>query len=230
MSSHSHYLRGIAGLLPALAVALSLVVFGCGSSGESMEEWESTPAVSASSILEYRVDSLQNENRHMREQLDAVAAENRNLTARNAEVETKLTEALAAPKVETPPPVTAGSGASGYEAAMSKFNARDYSGAIAGLEGLLNAGIEEGLADNCRYWIGESHYGLRQYQEALKNFQMVSEFKRSGKKADAVFMAGNCQSALGNKAAAKEAYEKVVADFPTSPLVEKARVKLSKMN
>jgi TolA-binding protein len=43
-------------------------------------------------------------------------------------------------------------------------------------------------------------------------------------------MAGNCQSALGNKAAAKEAYEKVVADFPTSPLVEKARVKLSKMN
>jgi TolA-binding protein len=113
---------------------------------------------------------------------------------------------------------------------MSKFNARDYSGAIAGLEGLLNAGIEEGLADNCRYWIGESHYGLRQYKEALQNFQMVSEFKRSGKKADAVFMAGNCQSALGNKAAAKEAYEKVVADFPTSPLVEKARVKLSKMN
>jgi tol-pal system protein YbgF len=166
----------------------------------------------------------------MREQLDAVAAENRNLTARNAEVETKLTEALAAPKIETPPPVTAESGAAGYEAAMSKFNARDYSGAIAGLEGLLNAGIEEGLADNCRYWIGESYYGLREYKEALKNFQMVSEFKRSGKKADAVFMTGNCQSALGNKAAAKEAYEKVVTDFPTSPLVEKARVKLSKMN
>jgi TolA-binding protein len=227
MSSHSHYLRGIVGLLPAVAVVLSLVAFGCGSSGESMEEWEGTPAVSASSILEYRVDSLQNENRRMREQLDAVAAENRSLTARNAEVETKLTEALAAPKVETPPPV---SGASGYEAAMGKFNARDYTGAIAGLEGLLNAGIEEGLADNCRYWIGESHYGLRQYKEALKNFQMVSEFKRSGKKADAVFMTGNCQSALGNKAAAKEAYEKVVADFPTSPLVEKARAKLSKMN
>jgi TolA-binding protein len=191
-----------------------------------MEEWESTPAVSATSILEYRVDSLQNENRRMREQLDAVAAENRNLTARNAEVETKLAEATAAPKVETPPP----SGASGYESAMSKFNARDYEGAIAGFEALLNAGIEEGLADNCRYWIGESHYGLRQYSEALKNFQMVSEFKRSGKKADAVFMAGNCQSALGNKAAARESYEKVVSDFPTSPLVEKARAKLARMN
>jgi TolA-binding protein len=227
MSSHSHYLRGIVGLLPAAVVILSLVVFGCGSSEESMEEWESAPAVSASSILEYRVDSLQNENRRMREQLDAVAAENRNLTARNAEVETKLAEAMAAPKVEAPVAV---SGASGYESAMSKFNARDYEGAIAGYEALLNAGIEEGLADNCRYWIGESHYGLRQYSEALKNFQMVSEFKRSGKKADAVFMIGNCQSALGNKAAAKEAYEKVVSDFPTSPLVEKARAKLSKMN
>ena len=226
MSSHSHYLRGIVGFLPALVVVLSLVLFGCGSSEESMEEWESTPAVSATSILEYRIDSLQNENRRVREQLDAVAAENRNLTARNAEVETKLAEATAAPKVETPPP----SGASGYESAMSKFNARDYEGAIAGFEALLNAGIEEGLADNCRYWIGESHYGLRQYSEALKNFQMVSEFKRSGKKADAVFMAGNCQSALGNKAEAKESYEKVVSDFPTSPLVEKARAKLAKMN
>jgi TolA-binding protein len=211
-------------------MVLSLVLFGCGSSGESMEEWESTPAVSATSILEYRVDSLQNENRRMREQLDAVATENRTLTARNAEVETKLTEAQAAVKVEPPPPVTAVSGASGYEAAMSQFNARDYAGAIAGYEALLNAGIEEGLADNCRYWIGESHYGLRQYKEALKNFQMVSEFKRSGKKADAVFMTGNCQNALGDKAAAKEAYEKVVASFPTSPLVEKAREKLSKMN
>jgi len=215
------------GFLPALVVVLSLVVFGCGSSEESMEEWESTPAVSATSILEYRVDSLQNENRRMREQLDAVAAENRNLTARNAEVETKLTEAMAAPKVETP---VALSGASGYESAMAKFNARDYEGAIAGFEGLLNAGIEEGLADNCRYWIGESHYGLRQYSEALKNFQMVSEFKRSGKKADAVFMAGNCQSALGNRAEAKESYERVVSDFPTSPLVEKARAKLARMN
>ncbi len=227
MSSHSHYLRGIVGLFPALVVVLSLVVFGCGSSEESMEEWETTPAVSATSILEYRVDSLQNENRRMREQLDAVAAENRNLTARNAEVETKLTEAMAAPKVEEP---VALSGASGYESAMSRFNARDYEGAIAGFEGLLNAGIEEGLADNCRYWIGESYYGLRQYNEALKNFQMVSEFKRSGKKADAVFMSGNCQSALGNKAAARESYERVVSDFPTSPLVEKARAKLARMN
>ena len=54
-------------------------------------------------MLEYRLDSLQNENRRLQDQIEAVASENRKLTARNAELETKLTEAMAAPEATHAP-------------------------------------------------------------------------------------------------------------------------------
>ena len=227
MRSNAQRFSGFLGLLPAAVLVLSLSVFGCGSSEDAIEEWESAPEVSPTAMMEYRIDSLQNENRRLRDQLEAVAAENRNLTARNAELETKLAEAMAAPPapVETAPDI-----AGGYDGALQKFRMKDYQGAIADFQALLNSGIEASLADNCRYWIGESYYGLREYSEALKSFQQVNDLERSGKKADATLMIGNCYLAMGNSGAAKEAFQKVVSDFPASPLVDKAREKLAKLN
>ena len=230
MSSNALRLRAMVGLVPVLVMLVALTTAGCGSSGESMEEWTQTPAATPTSMLEYRVDSLKNENARTRDQLEAVGAENRKLTARNAELETKLNEALAAPKVEAPPPApTPANAASAYDAALAKFKARDFHGAIADMEALLNGGVEQKLADNCQYWIGESYYGLKNYKDALKQFNTVLGLPRSEKKADATLMSGNCQAALGNSAAAKEAYQKVVSDFPTSPSVEKAKERLAKM-
>ncbi len=237
MSCNALRLRGMNGLVPILVMLFALTVAGCGSSEESMEEWTDQPAVTPISMLEYRIDSLKNENNRTRDQLEAVAAENRQLTARNAELETKLNDALAAPaaataKVATPAPAptsTSSSSGSGYDAALSKFNARDFQGAIADMEALLNSDVEPKLADNCQYWIGESYYGMKDYNTALKQFKLVLGLPRSEKKADATLMAGNCEALLGNSAAAKEAYEKVISDFPTSPLVDKAKDKLARM-
>lgn len=231
MSSNALRLRAMAGLVPVLVILVAMTVAGCGSSEESMEEWTEQPAATAPpSMLEYRVDSLKNENNRMRDQLEAVAAENRKLTARNAELETKLNEALAAPKVEAPPPPPVhADAASAYEAALSKFKTKDFEGAIADMEAMLSSNVEQKYADNCHYWIGESYYGLKKYDDALKQFQTVLGLPRSEKKADAMLMSGNCEAMLGNRAAAKEAFEKVVSDFPTSPLVEKAKGKLAKM-
>jgi len=230
MSSSALRFRAMVGLVPVFVMLVALTVAGCGSSGESVEEWTQTPAATPTSMLEYRVDSLKNENARTRDQLETVSAENRKLTARNAELETKLNEALAAPKVEAPPPApTPANTASAYESALAKFKAKDFHGTIADMEALLNGNVEPKLADNCRYWIGESYYGLKNYKDALKQFTTVLGLPRSEKKADATMMSGNCQAALGNAAAAREAYEKVVSDFPTSPLVDKAKEKLAKM-
>jgi hypothetical protein len=59
------------------AVASLLLLFiagGCGSSEETQEDWESTPTASPTTRLEYRIDSLQSENRRMKEQVNAMAA------------------------------------------------------------------------------------------------------------------------------------------------------------
>ena len=117
-----------------------------------------------------------------------------------------------------------------YEAALALFRAANYPGAIAGFNGFLKVYPGSTLASNAQYWIGESYYGLHEYSQALKSFQDVVSLPRSGKKADATLMIGNCHLAMGNASEAKEAFQKVVSDFPTSPLGDKAREKLSRLN
>lgn len=228
------------GFLSGIAALLSLVLVGCGSSEEAVDELDSTPAISPSARMEYRVDSLMNENRRLHDQAEAVAAENRRLTAKNAELETRVTEALAAPKVAPAPVrptkgtaptkvVPSGEASSAYSAALDQFKSRNYAAAAEGFQAILNSGAEPGIADNCTYWIGESYYGMGKYNDAMKQFESVMSTKRSGKKPDALFMIGNCQAALGNTIAAKETYQKVINAFPTSWLVEKAKDRLAKL-
>ena len=223
----------VALLLPAIFLALSLGAYGCGSSEEATdEEWEKTPTVAPTTKLEYKIDSLQNENRRMAQQVEAVTAENRRLTARTAELESKLTETAATPKVATPitaSRVSPSNSRAGYSAALDQFNNRNYQGAIDQFDALLKANAGDDLAVNCHYWMGESYYGLKNYKEAIRHFEMVFNYKASGKKPYAQLMLGNAYAALGNTAEAKEAYGKVVSDYPTSSLVAKAQARLAKM-
>lgn len=218
------------GFLLGVALILSLMAFGCGSSEESTEQWETTPTVSPTARLEYGIDSLKNESRRMKEQLDAVAAENRTLTAKNAELETKLSESLAGQKAPPPPStVNTSDMNSAYEAALDLFRNRSYTDAVDQFQGLLKAGISDDLASNCHYWTGESYFGMKKYQDAIQHFEMVFDYKKSAKKAAAQLMIGNSYLASGNKAAAKEAYEKVVSNYPISSYVKKAQDKLAKI-
>lgn len=217
-------LFGLAGILAIAGIA------GCGSSEDAYYEGESeqAPVVSEQAMMQYKIDSLMNENRRLQDQVDAVVAENRKLTAKTAELETKLAEA-ATPPPQKAPVMTGGSPTSAYNAALDMFNSRNYAGAMEQFQALLQSGEAGDLADNCQYWIGECYYGMGNYAEALRNFQMVLDYKRSGKIPYAVLMSGNCQSALGNRTAAVEAYQKVISDFPASPVAGKARAKLEKM-
>jgi tol-pal system protein YbgF len=203
--------------------ALAFIAVGCGPSEEATEQeaWEKTPTISPTARLEYQIDSLMNENRRMKDQLDAVATENRSLRARIAELETKVTETpTAAP---TPPADMR----SGYLAALDQFHARDYQGAIDQFQALLKGGIGSDLEDNCHYWIGESFYALKNYGEAIKEFEAVLSYPQSGKKPYAQLMIGNANAAMGNGAAAREAYNAVVHEYPTSAIVAKAQEKLT---
>lgn len=209
----------------AASLALLFISGGCGSSEPTQEDWEVAQAYAATSQLEYRLDSLRAENRRMKEQVNAMAAENRSLTAKNAELETKLAEAPASPAAVEP----AGSieATSEYSAALSAYRKRDFKRAIQGFESLLNASIDEETADNCHYWLGESYYGQRKYTEAIKHFNAVLGYNQSEKKADAQLMIGNSYAAMGEKDAARKAYNKVISSYPSR--TEKAQQKLAKL-
>jgi TolA-binding protein len=232
------------------SIALILALVGCGSSQDAMdEEFRTMPGMAPAAQLEFKIDSLITENRKLRDQVDAMTTENRRLTAKTAELETKIAEMTAAQSATPviPPPVAAPApksrpaaapqvapapsteGLSGYEAALAAFNSKNYTAAIEQFQSLINSGAAGSRTDNCHYWIGEAYYGMSKYGDALQAFKSVLDFKRSGKAAYAYMMIGNCESLLGNKDAAREAYTRAATDYPSSPVATKAQAKLAKL-
>jgi tol-pal system protein YbgF len=218
-------------LIPAtFALGLAVVAVGCGSSEEETENWETTPTVSDTTAHEVKLDSVKTESRRMKDQVDALSAENRTLTARNAELETKLNEASATARAPAPAvsSVPIGEVTGAYNAALGEFKRRNFQEAVNQFEAILNSGTDK-LAPNCHYWIGESFYGMKKYDEAIKQFETVLGYTGSGKRPYAQLMIGNSYMGLGDKAAAKDAYSKLVSNYPESALVEKAKGKLSRL-
>ena len=206
--------------LPALMVLL-FALSGCSS--EEAVKPETPPPPPGPTAEQMKIESLEAENINLKQKIVKLEQDNGTLNARIADVEEKLKAELEkAAAVPKPPPAT-------YEGAMKAFGEKKYDDAIQMLETLLTGGIAEDQADNCHYWIGESFFGKKQYIDAMKHFEMVFQYKGSEKKGDAQYMMGRCYEATGDKAKAKDAYEKVTKDYPTSNNVTKAKERWGKL-
>lgn len=205
--------------LLALIVAI-LSWIGCSS--EQAVRSEQTAFTRAPSPEQKKIDSLETQNVNLKQKLVKLEQDNNTLNARLGDVESKLKaeidRAAAPPPPPPAPPVTAT-----YEGAQKAFAEKKYDDAIQMFQALLDGGSPEDLADNCHYWIGESYFGKKEFQEAVRHFEMVLQYKISEKKGDAHFMVGRSYEILGDKAKAKESYEKVVNDYPTNDNVKKAK-------
>jgi tol-pal system protein YbgF len=248
---------GLPTLAVVLLLGAGICLTGCGPTEEALEdeEWETTsapppaeapaispaplvppapgvpPAATTASALATRADSLMKANLALKGQVDALTAENRTMRGRIADLETQLRGARGT--VPAPPAAASVSPSSdlkaAYAEALDQYMNRNYQSAIQQFEAVLQANPKTDLADNCTYWIGESYYALKNYTEATRQFERVLDYPSSGKKPYAQFMIGNSLLALGNRDAARDAFNAVVSSYPTSPLVSKAQAKLARL-
>lgn len=215
-----------------ICLAMAFLAFGgCSGSEELLQQ-------QAQKISDYekQLEELRTENTTLRQRMFKVEQDNKTLEARLRESEAKVVmERERADKAEaeltalkTPPAKTPTTGKGGYDEALGAAFAKRYDEAIAKFEALLGT-IGDDFADNCHYWIGECQYARKRYQEAIKHFEMVMKYAKSEKLADAHFMMAQSYERLGDKAKAKEHYQKVVKDYPTSPHVALAKQRAEKM-
>jgi tol-pal system protein YbgF len=121
-------------------------------------------------------------------------------------------------------------GAEVYDAAFRDFTKGNYTLARDGFEEFLTRYPDTDLADNARYWVGETWYAQGNYQEAVDHFDAVlRDYPQGDILPAALLKASNCRLELGEVERALEGYRKLVADYPDSDEAFIAQYKISEI-
>ena len=111
-----------------------------------------------------------------------------------------------------------------FSAAMANLRAREAGQAVLELTDLIARFPDHKLAPAAQLWIGEAYYQQRDYRQALVELRRVLDgYPKSPQVADALLKSGLCHRALGDRAAARTAWEQVVRDHSSSAAAGQAR-------
>jgi len=107
--------------------------------------------------------------------------------------------------------------ANDYRSAVELVKTGKHDEAVTALRAFLKTYPRHDYADNAQYWLGESFYARKDYQQALTEFRATIEtYPRGNKVPDALLKVGYCYSALGQKDKARAIMEQVVNLYPKS--------------
>ncbi len=116
-----------------------------------------------------------------------------------------------------------------YDEALNLYRQKQFGTARDLFSHLLASNFDGGLADNCQYWVGECYFAEHQYETAIAEFEKVFAFPRSNKIDAAQYKIGLSYVQLKKGAEAREAFSRLLALYPASEYVERARLQLDKI-
>jgi tol-pal system protein YbgF len=116
---------------------------------------------------------------------------------------------------------------SDYEVAWRALEKKDYRLAITRFKEFLQKHPKSKLANQAQYWIGESHYALREFDQAILEFDAVrSRYPQADKVPAALLKQGFAFAELGEKVNARLILQEVVEKYAQSPEAVQAKQKL----
>ena len=114
-----------------------------------------------------------------------------------------------------------------YERVLGFFRDGDLEGARQGFAGFLDEYPNSTLAPNARFWLGESHFGKKEFQRAIDAYDKVEiDYPGSEKVPAAILKKGYAYLALKDKRRASSAFKQVVTLYPKTVEAGKASDKL----
>ncbi|HEX3838565.1 MAG TPA: tol-pal system protein YbgF [Steroidobacteraceae bacterium] len=184
--------------------------------------------------LAQRADQLQNEISVLRGRIEVLENANETLRKQQRDLYADLEKRLASSQVAAPPaagtPATspaADADQSAYNQAFDLLKAGKYADAITAFSQFLKMWPQSSLADNGQYWLGESYYVTRDFQNAAAAFQAVLDRWPDSRKApDALLKLGYTQAELKHIAQARATLASVSTRFPGSDAANLAAARL----
>jgi tol-pal system protein YbgF len=114
-----------------------------------------------------------------------------------------------------------------YETAWRALEKKDYRLAVTRFKEFLQKHPKSRLANNAQYWIGESHYALREFDQAILEFDAVrSRYPQADKVPAALLKQGFAFAELGEKVNARLILQEVIEKYGQSPEAAQAKQKL----
>ena len=111
-----------------------------------------------------------------------------------------------------------------YARAFSLLEKRNYEEAGAGFSEFLKSSPGDPLADNARYWLGETYYARGEYARSAEIFLDGYEKNKTGPKApDTLLKLGLSLAALDKKKEACASFRELNRAFPNAPGAVKER-------
>jgi len=118
-----------------------------------------------------------------------------------------------------------------YQSALTLLREYQYSESIKNFQEILARYPQGKYADNAQYWIGESHYALKEFDRALDAFNRVLNFyPNSSKRAHALLKIGYVYYEMGDYTAAKAILEQVRDTYQNTESARLAEQRLQKMH
>ena len=114
-----------------------------------------------------------------------------------------------------------------YNGAYSKLSAGDFKGSREAFKNFLELFPQTEYSDNAQFWIGESYYRDKSYEEAIVEFEeVIKKYPQGNKLPDALLKQAFSFIALNDTNSAKLLLQKIIDRYPTSEQAEIARAKL----
>lgn len=158
-----------------------------------------------------RLQSIDAELTRLKERLSAVE------TAKEAE------RKEAAPKKATPEEA--------YRAALNTFKNKKYSETRQKMETFLRDFPEHNLAGNARFWIGETYYAEKDFDDAILTYEEVLQKHGDNPKVPAAMLKqAYAFLELKDKKAARGILKELIERYPESEQAKAAKEKLKKLS
>lgn len=114
-----------------------------------------------------------------------------------------------------------------YDNAQNLFKKGDYAKAVDAFSSFLQSFPGSALAANAQYWIGISHFNLKDFKNAqAAQESLVKLYPESPKVPDALLAIGTLQIEQGDNGSARNTLEDIIAKYPGTEAAAKARTRL----
>jgi tol-pal system protein YbgF len=117
-----------------------------------------------------------------------------------------------------------------YEDAIGAIRAGDFDHAVALLGNFLRRYLGSSYADSVRFWLGNAHYGRRDYKEAIAAFRaFVNTSPEHPRAAEALLALANSQAEMKDPKGARKTIDELIKTYPRTEAAQAGKERLASL-